>query len=84
MGKIKPDKGTTKKETKMSFLHWTIFTLIYIIFLMWLSGMGQHYFPEPIHVGVGQYFDLSTGVLILGISIYITIATVIFKKIKLK
>lgn len=84
MGKIKPDKGTTKKETKVNFLHWIIFTLIYIISLMWLSGMGQHYFPEPIHVGFGQYFDLSIGILILGISIYITIATVIFKKIKLK
>jgi len=69
-----------KKERKKAFLKWMILTLGYAVFLMWISGMAQTYFPTVIGVGAGQYFDLYIGIIILGTSIYFIMSGYLLKK----
>lgn len=75
------DKPEKKKKGIGNFI---IFTLIYAIFLMWLVGTLSHYYPAPVHVGGGQYFDLSIGAVIIGGSIFIMLAAILYKKINKK
>jgi len=69
-----------KKERKKAFLKWMILTFGYAVFLMWISGMAQTYFPTVIGVGAGQYFDLYIGIIILGTSIYFIMSGYLLKK----
>ena len=69
---------------KKGFWKWIVFVLFYGIFLMWICGNISHYYPSPIHIGGGQYLDLGIGALIIGGSIFIMIAGILFKKIKKK
>jgi len=73
-----------KMGKKKGFWKWVTFTFIYAIFLMWLTGTISHYYRDPVHIGRGQYLDLSIGVLIIGGSIFIMIASILFKKIRKK
>jgi membrane protein YqaA with SNARE-associated domain len=68
-----------KKENKKG-LSWVIFTIVYIVFMMWLSGMAKAYFPNLVSPGAGQYFDVSTGIIIIGTSFYFILAAYLYKK----
>jgi polyferredoxin len=70
----------TKKESKKEIVGWVLFTLVYAVFLMWISGMAQAYFPALVSPGGGQYFDVPIGVIVIGTSLYFVLATYIFKK----
>ena len=72
----------TRNEVKKKFLQFLIFTVFYAIFLMWVSGMTAHYYPEPIGIGWGQYIDLQIGLLIIGGTLYFMIMTLILRKTK--
>lgn len=82
MVKSKRKKNERKKENiRQRLIYLLIFTVLYAVFLMWSYGNVNHYFPEPIHVGLGQYFDLSIGIIILGTTIYMALAGIFYKKI---
>ena len=69
----------TKKEHKKEIVEWVFFTLVYVVFLMWISGMAQAYFPGLASPGGGQYFDVQIGVIVVGTSLYFALATCLFK-----
>lgn len=79
--KVKSSRTTkkAKKENKKEIVGAVFFTLVYAIFLMWLSGMAQAYFPGLASPGGGQYFDVSLGVIVVGTSLYLALATCLFK-----
>ena len=79
---VTSSRKKTKKEIerRRGMRDFIIFTVIYAIFLMWLSGMAQFYFPEAVSPGGGQYFDIYIGIFIIGNALYIMIAACILKK----
>jgi len=83
MVKTKRMMKKTWKKKKGSVIYFFIFTFLYIIFLMWLYGTVKYYIPT-IYIGAGQYFDLSVGVVLIGIGTYMFIATFLFKFIRNK
>jgi len=82
MSEVKSSRTSkkTKKEDKKEIVGWVFFTLVYAVFLMWLSGMAQAYFPGLASPGGGQYFDVPIGVIVIGTSLYFVLATCLFKK----
>jgi len=79
--KYNPKKANTKKNDPESSLRtWILFTISYIFMIMYLSGMAEVYFPDPIHLGFGQYIALAAGVIWGGIAFYSVIMVIIFKK----
>jgi sterol desaturase/sphingolipid hydroxylase (fatty acid hydroxylase superfamily) len=68
-----------KMENRKGILGWVIFTVVYAIFLMWVSGMAQAYFPTLVSPGGGQYFDVPIGIIIIGSSFYLILAAYLFK-----
>lgn len=68
-----------KKEIGKGMLSWVIFTIAYAIFLMWISGMAQAYFPTLVSPGGGQYFDVPIGIIIIGSSLYFVLVAYLFK-----
>ena len=81
MDKVKSSRTSkkAKKEHEKEIVGWVIFTLVYAVFLMWISGMAQAYFPALMSPGGGQYFDVQIGVIVVGTSLYFVLATCIFK-----
>lgn len=75
-------KKKPKSERKDKIIKWVVFTLIYAIFLMWVSGMILHYYPDPVNVGAGQYFDIYIGLLILGGSVFFIFASILINKLR--
>jgi len=71
-----------KKEIKRKFkkYQWVILLAVTILFSMWIYGMTTHYFPEPISLGGGQYIDIATGVVIIGLLLSGVVLAFIFKK----
>ena len=78
MSKVKSSRMTKKererKENRKGMMRWIILTLGYAIFLMWVSGMTQAYFPDLMTPGGGQYFDLQIGFIIVGTSVYFVLS----------
>jgi len=68
-----------KKENRKGSIGFAIFTLIYAIFLMWVSGMAQAYFPTIVSPGGGQYFDVPIGIIVIGSAFYFALAAYLFK-----
>ena len=68
-----------KKEIRVGIIGFVIFTIIYGVFLMWISGMAQAYFPTLVSPGGGQYFDVPIGIIIIGSSVYFVLAAYLFK-----
>ena len=80
---VTSSRKKSKKEiesTRKAMKHFVVFTLIYAICLMWLSGMAQFYLPGVLSPGGGQYFDIYLGIIIIGSSLYVMIAAWILKK----
>ena len=81
MGKI--SKESWNYEGRGKTWHWLLFTILYFIVLMYISGMVGMY-VEPIHLGGGHYIDIGVVILFLSVFIYIGIAKLIFSNIKKK
>lgn len=64
-----------KKEHKKEIIGGMLFTLVYGIFLMWISGMAQAYFPGLVSPGGGQYFDVSLGIIVVGTALYFVLVS---------
>lgn len=64
-----------KKENKKEIIGGILFTLVYGIFLMWISGMAQVYFPGLVSPGGGQYFDVSLGIIVIGTALYFVLVS---------
>jgi len=80
---VTSSRKKSKKEiqrARKGMRDFIVFTVIYAIFLMWISGMSQFYFPEVVSPGGGQYFDIYIGIFIIGSALYIMIAAYILKK----
>ncbi len=71
------NKNTKKKLKKYQW----VFTLIITVFVaMYVYGMTTVYFPDPIHLGFGQYLEVSVGIVIIALLLSGVILTFIFKK----
>lgn len=68
IGKIKTSRRG--KSRRKGLLIAIITIIIYTIFLMWITGNALHYFPEPAHIGLGQYLDFATGLIYISIFVY--------------
>lgn len=79
--KPKNQQNVKKNNIEKELRVWLFFTVIYIFFIMYLFGMAKVYYPDPIHLGLGQYIDLGAGVIYGGIAIYSTIMVIMFKKL---
>jgi len=73
-----------KKRKKMKKYHWFIIFGITIITTMWVYGNVAHYFPIPLYVGLGQYLDIGTGIIIVSLLLLGFIIGLLFKKEKKK
>jgi cadmium resistance protein CadD (predicted permease) len=63
---------------KTSTISFVIFTIGYIIFLMWLYGTVNHYF-HSVHIGFGQYLDPAVAIIVIGIGIYTYLAALLVR-----
>ena len=79
MGKITKESWEYKGKAK--FWHWLLFTVLYFMVLMYISGMVGVY-VQPIYLGSGQYINIGVVIYILSILIYFCVANYIFKTIK--
>jgi len=70
-------KKDIRKKIKKN--QWIILLAITIVVAMYIYGMTSHYFPFPVHLGFGQYMDISTGVVIIGLLLSGVILNYIFK-----
>jgi len=59
---------------------WICIFTITVLITMWVYGNAKHYFPDPIHLGFGQYIDLASGIII--VSLLFIGATAFYKKKK--
>lgn len=57
-----------------------ILIIITVPVTMYIYGMTEVYFPDPIHMGAGQYIDVATGVIIMALLLSGVIITILFKK----
>jgi hypothetical protein len=82
MSKVKSSRTSkkAKKEHKKEIIGGILFTLVYAIFLMWISGMAQAYFPGLASLGGGQYFDVSLGVIVVGTALYFVLVSCLKNK----
>ena len=82
IGKVQSKRSKRKTNPEVNVKRWVIITIATVIATMWLYGMTKIYFPNPVHLGGGQYFDLGMGIIVFGILLCGFLITVI--KIKLK
>ena len=75
-------KKSTKRKLKEN--QWVCYLIISVIAAMYIYGMAGHYFPDPIHLGAGQYVDIAAGVTIIGLLLTAVVITIVFKKRKKK
>ena len=80
--KVQSKRNKKKGSQRANKTQWVIITIFTVIVMMWLYGMTTHYFPTPIPVGLGQYLDISAGVVIIGLLFSGFIITIILKKKK--
>lgn len=69
-------------KRKVKKYHWLIILIITIFVAMYVYGMTTHYFPDPVHIGLGQYLDIATGIIIVALLLSGFIIGILFKKKK--
>ena len=69
-------------KRKIKKFKWVIILILTTLAAMYVYGMTIVYFPEPVHLGAGQYLDLATGIVIVALLSSGTIITIIVKKRK--
>ena len=77
----KKKKGKNLKR-KMKKYKWVIILILTTLAAMYIYGMATVYFPDPIHLGAGQYLDLATGIVIISLILSGFIITILFKQKK--
>ncbi len=76
------DKKQQKKRVKK--YQWLIVLIITTVIAMYLYGMTEVYFPDPIPIGFDQYLDIGVGIVIFCLVISGFIVAAIFGKDKKK
>ncbi len=84
VGKVQSKRSKKKGSPVINIRQWVIITIITVITTMYLYGMAKTYFPNPVHLGGGQYFDLGMGIIIFGILVSGFLITIIANKLKRK
>ena len=82
IGKVQSKRRKKETNPEINIKRWVIITIITVVLTMWLYGMTRIYFPTPIPLGGGQYFDLGMGIIVFGILLCGFLIAII--KIKLK
>lgn len=54
--------------------------IVILFLIMYVYGMANTYFPDPMYMGSGQYLDISVGITVIGLVIFGLILAVFFKK----
>ena len=83
-GKVQSKRSKKKTNPKVNVKQWVIITIATVIATMYIYGMTKIYFPMPIHLGSGQYFDLGMGIVVFGILLCGFFITIITNKLKKK
>lgn len=82
-GKVQSKRSKKKTNPEINIKRWVIITLATVFATMYVYGMTKIYFPTPVHLGGGQYFDLGMGIVVFGIllcGLFLTIMVNKFKK----
>lgn len=66
IGKTGIKKG--KKQNKRIIII-LLTMVIYTIFLMWITGTAEYYFPDPIYTGFGA-FNIAVGIIFFSLFLY--------------
>lgn len=85
VGKVQSKRSKKKANPDINIKRWIIGTIFTVFATMYIYGMTRIYFPYPVHLGGGQYFDLGMGIVVFGILLcgfFITIMVNKFKKKK--
>ena len=72
-------KKAHRKKISAGIKLFIVFFFI-LILVMYVYGMANTYFPNPILIGAGQYLDLSAGIAITGILFFGILLAIFFKK----
>jgi len=84
IGKVQSKRSKKKANPEINIKRWVIITLFTVVATMWLYGMTKIYFPTPVHMGGGQYFDLGMGIIVFGILLCGFLITIMVNKFKKK
>ena len=71
-------------KRKVKKYHWIIILALGTLASMYIYGMTRIYFPTPVPIGWGQYLDIATGIVIIGLLLSGAIIRILFKKDKNK
>lgn len=82
--KVQSKRNKKKGSQRANKTQWVIITIFTVIVTMYIYGMTTIYFPNPVHLGGGQYFDLGIGVVIFGLLLSGFIITIMVNKFKKK
>lgn len=72
------DKYQTKNVSK-GIKYFVVFSVI-VFLVMYVYGMANTYFPEPINIGRGHYLDISSGIIIVGMLLFGLVLAIFFKR----
>ena len=84
MGKVQSKRSKKETNPEINVKRWVIITILTVVATMWLYGMTKVYFPTPVPLGGGQYFDLGMGIIVFGILLCGFLITIIANKFKKK
>lgn len=84
MGKVQSKRSKKKTNPEINVKRWVIITIITVVVVMWLYGMTRIYYPTPVHLGGGQYFDLGMGIIVFGVLLCGFLISIIKNKLKNK
>ncbi|GAG57053.1 unnamed protein product [marine sediment metagenome] len=84
IGKVQSKRSKKKANPEINIKRWVIITALTVVATMWLYGMTKIYFPTPVHLGGGQYFDLGMGIIVFGILLCAFLVSIMVNKLKKK
>ena len=84
IGKVQSKRSKSKANPEVNIKRWIIITLATVVATMYVYGMTRIYFPTPVHLGGGQYFDLGMGIIVFGILLCGFLITIMVNKFKKK
>ena len=84
VGKVQSKRSKRKANPEINIKRWIMITILTVVATMYIYGMTKIYFPVPVHVGAGQYFDLGMGIVVFGILLCGFLITIMVNKFKKK
>lgn len=87
MFEIREKRKLKRKQMNLKgILYYISFSIPYILFMMYIYGMAEHYYPDPIEFAPGQYISIGLGIILFGTLLFIIISSIftyyIIKKLK--